>query len=101
VREPVFFSRVYAFVAQIPRGKVASYGMIAEMLGNPRAARTVGWAMRATPPNLKLPCHRVIRSNGELPPEGIFGPEVQRTLLEAEGVIFTEEGRVNLEKCLW
>lgn len=98
---PSFFSRVYELVAQIPRGKVATYGLIAEMLGNPRAARTVGWAMRATPKHLKLPCHRVIMSTGALAPEGIFGPGVQRALLEAEGVVFTETGRVDMERCLW
>lgn len=97
-----FFQRVYELVAKIPEGKVATYGMIAALLGEPRNGRVVGWAMRATPGHLRLPAHRVIYSNGMLAPEDVFGAkEMQRALLASEGVTFHEDGRVNLEKHLW
>ena len=75
-----------------------SYGQLALMLGNPRASRAVGYAMRAcrTP---GVPCHRVVRADGSTTPA--FGPGVQRALLEAEGVPFTADGRVELGGCRW
>lgn len=97
-----FFSEVYKIVAKIPEGKVATYGQIAMMLGSPRGARTVGWAMKAAPRELKLPCHRVVNRLGELSPDYVFGAsELQRAILEDEGVKFKKDGRINLEKCLW
>lgn len=97
-----YFKLVYDLVSQIPKGKVATYGQIAAMLGNPRNGRTVGWAMRMTPDNLNLPCHRVVNREGRLAPGYAFGgQEVQRALLEAEGVPFTKDGRIDLKKCLW
>lgn len=97
-----FFKEVYEIVAQIPAGKVASYGQIAAMLGNPRAARTVGWAMASSPSHLHLPCHRVVNKAGRLSPDPVFGGyEVQRADLEAEGVIFKPDGRIDMKKCLW
>ncbi|HEX5504091.1 MAG TPA: MGMT family protein, partial [Thermomicrobiales bacterium] len=62
----MFYERVFAIVARIPRGRVTTYGRIADAVGNPRAARMVGWALHACPPALKLPCHRVINRHGEL-----------------------------------
>lgn len=100
--EQSFFQRVYNIVSQIPEGKVATYGQIAAMLGNPRGARTVGWAMQAAPERMNLPCHRVINSTGVLAPEPIFGGKsLQRAALEAEGVAFKPDGRVDMKKSLW
>ena len=97
-----FFKEVYEIVAEIPPGKVASYGQIAAMLGNPRAARTVGWAMAGGPRHLQLPCHRVVNKAGRLSPDPVFGGyEVQRAELEAEGVIFKRDGRIDMKKCMW
>jgi methylated-DNA-protein-cysteine methyltransferase-like protein len=97
-----FFQRVYEIVAQIPQGKVATYGQIAAMLGDPRGARTVGWAMRSAPAHLKLPCHRVVNKNGFLAPDYAFGgTENQRSLLENEGVTFHGDGRIDMEQHLW
>lgn len=97
-----FFQRVYEIVAQIPRGKVATYGQIAGLAGNPRGARTVGWAMQATPPELNLPCHRVVNRSGTLSPDEVFGgPQRQRMLLEEEGVRFTPEGKIDMKNYLW
>jgi len=93
-----FYERVYELVRRIPAGKCASYGQLALMLGNPRASRAVGYAMRAcrTP---GVPCHRVVRADGSTTPA--FGPGVQRAMLEAEGVPFTADGRVELGGCRW
>lgn len=68
-----FFKSVYEIVALIPKGKVATYGGIAGMIGSPRGARIVGWAMRSAPKGLKLPCHRVVKKTGELSPSYVFG----------------------------
>ncbi len=97
-----FFQRVYRIVAQIPEGKVATYGQIAAMLGNPRGARTVGWAMQAAPSYLNLPCHRVVNKSGMLAPGYAFGgSENQRVWLEAEGIGFLCDGRIDMKQHLW
>ena len=97
-----YFESVYEIVARIPEGKVATYGQVAAMLGNPRAARTVGWAMRAVPSTLRLPCHRVVNKTGTLAPSyAFYGYENQRALLEAEGVTFTNAGSINMAMHLW
>ena len=97
-----FFIRVYQIVSQIPEGKVATYGQIALMLGEPRSARIVGWAMRAAPRELRLPCHRVVNRLGEMAPDYAFGSqEIQREILISEGITFKENGRIDLKKCLW
>ena len=76
---PSFFASVYALVAQIPPGFVASYGQLARMLGAPRAARQVGWAMRRCPD--ELPWQRVIREDGTIA-GGEYAP-LRRAMLEA------------------
>jgi len=96
------FSRVYALVAAIPSGQVTTYGQIASLLGDPRGARTVGWALHSNPYPGVVPCHRVVNKRGELSGGFAFGgPEVQRSLLEQEGVSFLPDGRVDLERHLW
>lgn len=97
-----FFSQVYKIVARIPPGKVATYGQIAAMLASPRAARTVGWAMASAPARLNLPCHRVVARTGLLAPDPVFGGyDAQRAELEAEGVVFRKDGRIDMRKSLW
>lgn len=96
-----FFEQVYQLVARIPEGKVATYGQIAVLLGCPRASRVVGWAMRSAPSERKLPCHRVVYQSGALAHPDVFGPGVQRALLEAEGVTFHPDGRIEMEKHGW
>ncbi|MBQ1632860.1 MAG: methylated-DNA--[Clostridia bacterium] len=90
-----FFQKVYAVVEQIPCGKVISYGDIAKLIGYPRRARFVGFAMRACPDH--LPWHRVIRSDGSIA-GGDFAP-VREMLLRNEGIPFLPDGRVDLQKC--
>lgn len=96
-----FFKRVYQIVAQIPTGKVATYGQIATLIGEPRGARVVGWAMHDAPHDLNLPCHRVVNKAGSMGPGYIFGPGEQRKLLENEGVTFKENGCIDMKKHLW
>ena len=96
--EAGFYRRVYDLAARIPAGKCASYGQLALMLGSPRAARAVGYAMRACR-DPAVPCHRVVRRDGSTVPA--FGPGLQRALLEAEGVPFTADGRADLSRCRW
>ena len=93
-----FYERVYCLVRQIPQGKCVSYGQIALLLGSPRAARAVGYALRACR-EPGVPCHRVLRADGSA--SCAFGPGVQRSLLEAEGVAFTAEGRVDWTRSMW
>ena len=93
-----FPERVYAIVRDVPRGCVITYGAIARLLGDPRKARQVGWAMAATPERRpRIPAHRVIKASGELP----AGHESHRARLKSEGVRFLDDGRVDLEEHLW
>lgn len=97
-----FNHRVYEVVARVPSGRVTTYGAIAAALGDPRKAREVGWALYAKPKEVASPAHRVINREGKLTGGWAFGsPEVQRGLLESEGVTFLPDGRVDLEKHLW
>ena len=95
-----FFEQVHALVRHIPPGRVASYGQIARLLGQPHAARTVGWALRAVTEESGLPWHRVLNAAGRssLSAEGAAE---QRRLLEAEGVVFNPSGRVNMKRFGW
>jgi methylated-DNA-protein-cysteine methyltransferase-like protein len=96
-----FYGSVYRLVRLIPRGKVASYGQLAMYLGDPRGARTVGWAMRVAPED--VPWHRVINAQGRIIESGRGPGDVdrQRALLESEGVCFTKNGRIDLARHLW
>ncbi|GIV57440.1 MAG: 6-O-methylguanine DNA methyltransferase [Rhodothermaceae bacterium] len=96
-----FFHRVWAVVERIPEGCVTTYGHIAAFLGARSAARTVGWALKAAA-GTALPCHRVVNRLGALTGRMHFGsPHIMEDLLRNEGVTFTEDGRVDLEKHLW
>jgi len=92
-----FFKQVYEIVAQIPYGKVISYGEIAKLLGRPRAAREVGWAMRHCPDN--LPWQRVVIADGTIA-GGNFA-QMRKAVLEAEGVTFLPNGKVDMHNCRW
>ena len=93
------FEKIYAVVRSIPKGRVATYGMVALLAGNPRWARVVGYALHVNPEPGVIPCHRVVTRNGEVASGFAFGgPDVQRHLLEAEGIVFEADGRIDLKK---
>lgn len=97
-----FFERVYGMVEQVPRGTVATYGQIAKLLGEPRRARYVGYALHVNPRPGEVPCHRIVFADGRLAEGFAFGgPGAQRAMLEAEGVAFLSDGRVDLAACRW
>ncbi len=99
---PGFFDRVYALVARVPRGRVVTYGQVAKMLGAPRSARVVGWAMHGNPHGGRVPCHRVVQQGGSLSPNYCVGdPDRQRRLLAREGVRFLPDGRVDMAAHQW
>lgn len=99
-----FFDQVYAMVRQIPPGKVASYGQIAALLGHPRAARTVGWALASLSETVEpaVPWQRVINAQGRVSIRHLrHASEEQRTLLEQEGVVFDADERVDWQRFGW
>lgn len=96
-----FTQKVYTVTSRIPRGKVATYGQIARLAGNAKASRAVGMAMRRNTDRNKVPCHRVVASDGKLTGYA-FGKGIQtkRKMLEEEGVVFKEQ-KVLLSKSQW
>lgn len=96
------YEQIYRVVCKIPEGKVATYGQIASMVGNPKLSRVVGYALHKNPAFGVIPCHRVVNRMGQTAPSFAFGGEdAQRRMLEGEGVEFTKEGLVDMEKYRW
>ncbi len=99
------YRRIYSVVLKIPRGKVATYGQIAALAGLPRAARQVGYALRVIPENVTLPWHRVVNAQGRISlrlSQWESGcDELQRILLEEEGVIFDTHNKIDLGLFQW
>ena len=93
--------RIWQVVARIPRGRVCSYGQVAELAGLPRRARLVGRILGRLPPGTRLPWHRVVNARGELslPPDS-DGGRLQKARLEEEGVFFLR-GRIPLSRFGW
>jgi methylated-DNA-protein-cysteine methyltransferase related protein len=101
-RRPNFVERVYVVVAQIPYGRVTTYGAIARSLGEARSARMVGWAVNSPPPELDLPCHRVVNRIGYLSGGWHFGhPDIMRNALLEERITFVDEYQVDLTRHFW
>ena len=95
------FERIYEVVKQIPYGKVATYGQVATLAGNPHWSRVVGYALHSNPDPEGIPCYRVVNRFGELTPAFAFGGiNRQQELLVAEGIEVTE-GKVDLSKYKW
>ena len=93
--------RIYETIRDIPRGRVASYGQIAEIAGIPRGARQVGWALRHAPGGRGLPWHRVITASGKIAFEaGSAQYEKQKKLLLREDVAVVA-GRIDMRKYRW
>jgi methylated-DNA-protein-cysteine methyltransferase-like protein len=100
---PGFRLRVWALVRRVPSGRVTTYGQIATLLGSPRVARHVGYAMAAAgDAKAPVPWHRVINTKGRISHRGDFA-RAQRQVerLEAEGIEFDDTGRVDLHRYLW
>jgi len=96
------YHQIYEVVKKIPKGKVATYGQIAMLIGHPRAARVVGYALHQNPFPGEIPCHRVVNREGRVAPGFAFGgPNVQRELLEQEGVGFNDDGLVDMKRFVW
>lgn len=96
------YARIYAVVRAIPRGKVATYGQVARLAGNPRWSRVVGYALHVNPDPEGIPCYRVVDRMGRTSKAFAFGgSDAQRALLEADGVQFLPDGRVDLAACQW
>lgn len=93
------FEKIYGVVKSIPAGRVATYGQVALLAGNPRWARVVGYALHNNPAPGEIPCHRVVNRQGRVAPSFAFGGEdLQRQLLEGEGIVFEPDGSINLKK---
>ena len=93
------FDKVYEAVKLIPRGSVATYGQIAEAIGNKRLSRVVGYALHVNPQPGVIPCHRVVKRDGEVSSAFAFGgANRQVELLKAEGVTFVDESRVDMAR---
>jgi methylated-DNA-protein-cysteine methyltransferase-like protein len=98
-----FFTQVYSVVRQIPKGRVTSYGAIANALGIKSSARMVGWAMNSAH-NLKprIPAHRVLNRQGMLTGKMHFGsPTRMQELLEKEGIKIKNDQVVDFKNCFW
>ena len=93
------FELIYDVVCQIPPGRVATYGQVAMLAGNPRWSRVVGYALHADPRPGQIPCHRVVDRFGRVSSAFAFGGQNRQIeLLQQEGVKFTPDGRVDLKK---
>ncbi len=93
------YEKIYMVVKSIPKGKVATYGQVALLAGNPRWARVVGYALHKNPEPGTIPCHRVVNRNGQVAEAFAFGGgSTQREPLEKEGIVFNSNGSIDLKK---
>ena len=97
------YAAYYEVVRRVPAGRVVSYGQVAVLAGRPGRARQVGYAMAALPHGTDVPWHRVVNAQGAVSRRtgGTAFQEIQRTLLEAEGVTFDDTGRIDLQRFRW
>ena len=96
------YQRIYAVVRRIPKGRVATYGQVADLAGIPGHARQVGYALHALSEGTTVPWHRVVNAKGEISLRSMPGAElIQRQLLAWEGVLLNARGRVALAGARW
>ena len=96
------YELIWSVVRKVPRGRVATYGQIAELAGLEGHARQVGYALHNLPAKSNIPWHRVVNAKGEISERtGGDSHELQRLLLEAEGVEFDLRGRMDLKRYRW
>ena len=96
-----FYDRTVNLIISIPQGKVATYGQIAGYAGNRRAARQVAYILHSSSEKHDLPWHRVVNSKGGISLKPGRGRELQKKLLEEEGIVFREDDSVDLKHFLW
>ena len=96
-----FTERVKDTVIRIPKGRVATYAQVAACAGDHRAARQVAWVLHSSSRKYGLPWHRVINSRGHISLKPNQGYARQKALLLTEGIMFREDGSINLERYLW
>lgn len=99
--EKSFYQRVIVIIKSVPEGKVATYGQIAAYAGNSRAARQVAYILHSSSRKENLPWHRVVNSKGSISLKPHHGYELQKKLLEKEGIIFNEGNCIDLKRFLW
>jgi methylated-DNA-protein-cysteine methyltransferase related protein len=98
------YDNIYAIVRQIPQGRVATYGQIADLAQLYGQARLVGYALfRVNDPASEIPWHRVINAKGEISYSSLRlgGDYLQRSLLEDEGIEFSQNGKIDLRRYQW
>src|SRR5713226_4240395 len=103
-RNQAVFEKIYRIVLVIPRGRVMTYGQIARLLGGRYSPRLVGWAMHATPKDSRsIPWHRVINSRGGISTGKVLAhnPDLQKWMLEAEGISFDDHDKCDLAAHQW
>jgi methylated-DNA-protein-cysteine methyltransferase related protein len=101
-RKPGSYAAIYRIVRQIPRGRVATYGQVAQLAGLAGHARQVGYALHALPDGTSVPWHRVVNASGSISLRAAPGAELtQRMLLEREGICFDARGRLSLARVRW
>ncbi len=98
---PTFTQRVVGAIKTIPRGKVATYGQIAALAGNPRGARQVVRVLHSSTEKERLPWHRVVNREGRIGLKPGYGYEIQKELLRREGVEFGKDDRIDFDRFLW
>ena len=96
-----FTQRVLQVIKSIPQGKVIAYGRVAALAGNPRGARQVSRILHSMSGKHDLPWHRVVNARGKISLPPGRGYELQRALLESEGVCFSPAHTIDLKRCLW
>ncbi|MCG8540576.1 MAG: MGMT family protein [Clostridia bacterium] len=96
-----FTLRLLNIIRNIPYGKVVTYGRVADIAGNPRAARQVVWVLKIYSDKYELPWYRIINSKGRISLKEGQGFELQKALLEEEGIIVEDDGSINLRRYLW
>jgi len=102
IATPTTYQLIYATVRQIPKGKVATYGQIAELSGLPRQARQVGYALHALPAKTTVPWHRVVNAQGKISLRTEGGADTeQQQRLQREKVRFNERGVIDLKTYRW
>lgn len=100
LEDATFRQRVFHIIAAIPYGKVTTYGDVARLAGSSRAARQVGGILKKLPEGSTLPWHRVINRHGQISLRGEDHTRQKEALL-AEGIIFTEQGGIDLRTYSW